>query len=562
MISTSKRLAGLQRFISSRPIRYLAALLVIFQALGTMPALATPVAISVNFGGNVAGFAGDTAQLSADWGGTGQFINWNNYANGAALAQVNLNASSTAGPSIASGVNMNVVMYNAAGTMGIVNNAGGSTGAVSADDQQLMNNGLLSQGGVAANATTTITFSNLNAFFTSGYKVYVYADAGTGNTPGGIFGSVSVTNPAGMTHTPGALQPFGNNNAFANDWTSNGHRAKVTNGAGNIVNNTLTITDIVNVFQTGLNGAVVVTGVQIVGDVVTTTPGKFNLTANNVASPTVITGGTTTFDSKINNVGTGSDDTINYTGLSATASSGSVVGGPGSGGPVAQSASGTQALTYNSTGVTGGAVTLTPVFATATNATAGGDATNVGPTTTANVNVLDHSNGNFGNVTGAAAPTFGLNALTLDFGTVTMGAGGGFLDSFFDVFNTINTPGFTAAMDLDTNVDTTGAGSTGMLFRAAGATTFSNLAASLPAGGQPYTYRLATTSPGSFLATYQFRLSDENLPGATAPNSEVLTLTLLGNVVVPEPSTWALGVIGSVGMLGYLLVRRRRRDKT
>ena len=426
-----------------------------------------------------------------------------------------------------------------------------------------------------------------------------------------------------------------------------------------------------------------------VTDTVTAT--TYNLTANAVASPTVIVGGTTTFNSVVTNTGTGGADTLNYNGLNAGASSGTVTGGPsGAGGPVNNASNppnfATQSLTYNSTGATPGTVTLTPSVASATNANLGGSAT-LGTTTTASVTVLDHSNGsfnsavidtnnlplnlgtvitggptqtqnfsvfnlsgsniaglnrgtvtpsgpntaqlttdltsviftnlpagnsqaysasmtsgtvgllsaiytaavgdrtdlpgntlnatplslslagtvldhsngNFGPVTGAATATFGLNSLLLDFGTVVQGAGGGALDSFFDVFNVINTPGLTAAMDLDTNVDSTGSGNIAELFRQSGNVTFANLAASLPGSGQPYTFRLDTNTAGVFSASYQFLLSDQNLPGATAPNSEVLTLNLIGTVAaVPEPSTLALGLFGLAG-LGLFIYRQRRR---
>ena len=65
---------------------------------------------------------------------------------------------------------------------------------------------------------------------------------------------------------------------------------------------------------------------------------------------------------------------------------------------------------------------------------------------------------------------------------------------------------------------------------------------------------------GTFSATYEFHLSDQNLSGATSPGSEVLTLTLMGNVApVPEPSTLALLGIGAVGLLVCGWQRRKAR---
>jgi hypothetical protein len=62
---------------------------------------------------------------------------------------------------------------------------------------------------------------------------------------------------------------------------------------------------------------------------------------------------------------------------------------------------------------------------------------------------------------------------------------------------------------------------------------------------------------GPYSATYEFGLSDGNsYQGAGAANSQVLTLTLQGNVVpIPEPSSALLLVLGALSVGAF---RRRR----
>jgi hypothetical protein len=283
----------------------------------------------------------------------------------------------------------------------------------------------------------------------------------------------------------------------------------------------------------------------------------YTLDALNVADAAVIVGGSTTFDSRITNTGAGfAANTVDFTGLSATVSGGGTISGAaGSGNGLATSANAAQGLTYDSTGSSIGVQTITSTLNTAIN----GDkarATQSG-SSTASVTVLAHSNAEFADVSGAATGTPTTNALTLDFGTVAQGTGGGSLDAFFDVVNEIVVAGFTAGLDLDTL--TAGTGDVSQLFLQSGPTTFNNLAAGT---GQGYTWRLDTTTPGMYSAVYEFLLSDQNLPGATAPNSEVLTLTLTANVtqnVVPEPGSIALWSLLSVSLIGYGAWRRRKR---
>ncbi|MGN6726732.1 MAG: PEP-CTERM sorting domain-containing protein, partial [Tepidisphaeraceae bacterium] len=63
------------------------------------------------------------------------------------------------------------------------------------------------------------------------------------------------------------------------------------------------------------------------------------------------------------------------------------------------------------------------------------------------------------------------------------------------------------------------------------------------------------STAGLFSATYTLGFSDQNLPGATSVNSEMMTLTLSGSVVaVPEPAALAAVMVG-----GLAILRRRRR---
>ena len=95
-------------------------------------------------------------------------------------------------------------------------------------------------------------------------------------------------------------------------------------------------------------------------------------------------GATTTATTTLANTGTGSADSLDYSGLGVTAGTGSVTGSPGTGGPVAQGGTGTATQTYIAETV--GTDTLTPTVSTATGATGSGVATNAG-TTTATITV-------------------------------------------------------------------------------------------------------------------------------------------------------------------------------
>jgi len=128
--------------------------------------------------------------------------------------------------------------------------------------------------------------------------------------------------------------------------------------------------------------------------------------------------------------------------------------------------------------------------------------------------VLDHADASFDN---PAAQ----NAVTIDFGSVTVGTGLHALN--FTIYNLDSSPDFTAGLDLDSIA---GAGDTSIL--TTDLAPFSNLTAG---SNQNFTASLDSTALGSYSATYTISLSDQDLPGAQ-PTVD-LVLTLVGEVIVP-----------------------------
>ncbi|MCE9630580.1 MAG: choice-of-anchor D domain-containing protein [Planctomycetia bacterium] len=142
-------------------------------------------------------------------------------------------------------------------------------------------------------------------------------------------------------------------------------------------------------------------------------------------------------------------------------------------------------------------------------------------------------------------------SLLLDFGSVNQNASVSPLG--FDLFNLLQTSGYTADLALIDIVS--GTGNTGA-FTTTLSSTFNNLAA----GGSPYAYTASfdTSGLGAFLNTYTLRFKSAN--GGTVYNDDTvqsLSLTVQGIIVVPEPGTAAAAGIG-LAIVGWALWRRRR----
>jgi endonuclease I len=127
------------------------------------------------------------------------------------------------------------------------------------------------------------------------------------------------------------------------------------------------------------------------------------------------------------------------------------------------------------------------------------------------LSVLDHANGSF------ESPT-DQDTLTIDFGSVPQGSGPHTIN--FAVYNLESTPGFTAALDLDSVIS---GGDVDVL------TTDLAPQSNLAAGGSlGFSAMLSSNTLGSFSATYTISGSDQDLPGAQ-PTAD-LVLTLVGEV--------------------------------
>jgi endonuclease I len=128
---------------------------------------------------------------------------------------------------------------------------------------------------------------------------------------------------------------------------------------------------------------------------------------------------------------------------------------------------------------------------------------------TVNLDVLDPSNASF-------ASGVDQNLLTIDFGTFAVG---GTVNSGFDLFNLVQSVGFTADLDLDS---IPGVGDTGVL-----STDLSAFGGLVAGSSNGFLASFDTSNVGTFSATYTLNLSDEDIAGAT---NQVLTLQLLGEV--------------------------------
>lgn len=264
-----------------------------------------------------------------------------------------------------------------------------------------------------------------------------------------------------------------------------------------------------NNFQTGndliLNGSLS----QIVAATATT----YSLSATATGASTVIVGGSTAISSKITNTGVAPNDTLNFSGLSANATGGTI-GGPATNGNAVALGANVSNSGLSFTGTTPGAATVTPTVATATNGTIGGNATASAAATTAAVTVLDHADGAFN--------ALGANTISHNFGAVAQGSSpAGFA---FDIHNLITSAGFTSELDLAV-ADIRGTGDTSVFTTNVGAI------ADLAAGSfQSYLASFNTANPGTFSATYTFNVRDNTAYNGAVANTTPLILELSGSV--------------------------------
>jgi hypothetical protein len=190
---------------------------------------------------------------------------------------------------------------------------------------------------------------------------------------------------------------------------------------------------------------------------------------------------------------------------------------------------------------------------------------NVGSTQlTVQGSIVEHASGTLGNFGGDVPGTVNSLALatnstlTIDFGTVSLGAGGGQLTSTFDVIAQWVAQNPTAALELD-SVMSTGDTSTISLLGPA------SFAALQPGNAANYLVALNTSQPGSFQAQYNFLISDEDLPGHASLG--MLTVTASGTIVgtlqtVPEPIALLQWVLtATTAFVGGAILRRRRYSK-
>jgi len=245
-------------------MRKLLVILAIFGCLALVagPARADMVAVSVNFtnSSNLLA-AGDVAGNAAN---RTAFANWNNMTSGNTLTgMVYSNGEAATGLVLTTSLdswNTNVDIQNSAGTpsTGGANDklmrAGGWTGGTGA--------------GSPANSNHQITFTNLNALFPNGYVIYLYQDAAYNNQVAQWGGNSVVAPATGVVFSNGGIST-GSNANFVGDWASQNHQVEIYGTGATLITgvDTLTINQNCLAYSTGPISSMVITGIQIVGEV-------------------------------------------------------------------------------------------------------------------------------------------------------------------------------------------------------------------------------------------------------------------------------------------------------
>lgn len=304
--------------------------------------------------------------------------------------------------------------------------------------------------------------------------------------------SADLNDNEGLAYIQGTYRAFGNNGSTFNDPINDGNSAPLTGVSS------YSRSQVFTALATASDHLPVVADYQL----------PASMAAQVTAPDRVIVGASVNASLSVENNANvvnalGADELdYTYTGLSGVVGSGGGVD-PALGGANAHAL----ALAANTVGQLNGSISVNASSQAAANPNL---------TLPVNVDVLAHSNASFD-------PDADQNALTVDFGSFAPGSGVQTLG--FDLNNLVDTPGLTAALDLN---QVSAVGDVAALFTDLAA--FSDLNA-----GNAMTFQASfdTSAIGDFVSTITLEFSDEDLPGEQS--GEQLTLELRGEVQVVEP---------------------------
>jgi fibronectin-binding autotransporter adhesin len=379
---------------------------------------------SSNVGGTVEEGTNQTLTLA----GTGTYSFGGNIASG----KININGGATQVQTL-SGANSDTALFQVYNNS-TLNLTGSTAGAIS-----VYGGGTLKGTGAAAGNVNITGGGNINLVdgtigtltigsLTTGGSATTPSsftfEIGTGGTSGSAGTSGSGSNGTDLIADNGALTATtANGTRITIENINNTSTQTLTNGSYDLVAATSISGPIADysLQTTSLDGHTL--GLSIVGtDLVLTvsgggpaaTNGQYTIATSVTGSVNVhANGGTTTLGTTITNTGSGTQDTLNYSGLTATSTGNTISGTAGSGTALAQNSSGSATETFTA-GNTAGTETVTPTATvTNTNDTA---QTPVGTTMSTTVNVysglstwaLDGS-GAWGTTTSSFGTNWGAN---------------------------------------------------------------------------------------------------------------------------------------------------------